>query len=267
MYATLQPLSRPQRLVGAAATLIAVLLLAFATVRPMQSTATPPPEVVRFATIEPDRPSSVLPTVPLQKVDLPLPMAMVNLPEFESPVESAALPSLAPITSPDARPRPAGNEVLFGRSDGTGRENGAGSIIIPPVRIAKADAPFDVSASKAGLVTSLNFCVTGRGGVRDVQLAVTSGFEDLDTTAAGWLEKQRFKPGTLDGVRITMCATYDVRWIDPKAGRAEAQAAANAHASAVRKRSRYYPRQFIYWPYDRPFPGCDAVDVCQPNEQ
>jgi hypothetical protein len=264
MSATLHPLSRPQRLVGAATTLIAMALLAFAVVRPMQQAAAPAPEVISFAAIEPDTTSVILPTVPLEKIDLPLPIAMVNLPEFEMPVEATALPSLAPIISPDAPPRPSGNEILFATSNGTSRANGAGSTMIPPVRWDMSDAPFRVSARKAGLVTSLNFCVTDRGRVRDVKLAATSGSDDMDTTAIRWLERQRFKSGTLDGIPARMCATYDVRWIHSRATRAEAQAAANAHASAIKRRSRY-PRQFIYWPHDRPFPGCDALDICEKN--
>lgn len=265
MDAALHPFLRPQRLVGAATTLIVIALLAFATFRPIPPAVAPAPDVISVVAIKPRVASNVLPVIALQKIDLPPPMAMVNLPEFESLVESLALPSLAPVTSPDSLPRASGNETLFGRSEGTGRANGAGSILVPPVRRVAGDEPFGVSKLRAGLVTSLDFCVTDRGRVRDARLAVTSGFDDMDAIAIEWLERQRFKPGTLDGVPAKMCATYDIRWINSKATRAEAQAAADAHAAAIRARSRY-PRQFIYWPYDRPFPGCDAVDICQRNE-
>jgi hypothetical protein len=252
--------------VGGATTLIAVALLAFAVYRPVQPEATPAPEVVSFAVIEPDTTSVIPPTVPLQKIDLPPPTVMVNLPAFEAPVTSNAFPSLAPMTSPNAPPRPSGSEVLFGASNGTSRANGAGSTLIPPVRRATDDAPFGVSPRKAGLVTSLNFCVTGKGRVRNVELAATSGLDDLDGIAIEWLERQRFKAGTLDGIPAKMCATYDIRWVNSRATGAEAHAAANAHTSVIKQRSRY-PRQFVYWPYDRPFPGCDAVDICDNHGQ
>ena len=282
MYAELRQSSRPQRLLGAATTLIALALLALAVLRPMVRTSVEPAtETVPVVLIKPDTAPTILPVMSLQKIDLPLPMTMVNLPEFEKPTASAALPSIAPITSPDASPsgneapittpddspRPSGNEALFGTPDGTGRTNRTGSTLIPPVRRITDDTPFALkTASRSGLVTSLNFCVTDRGRVSNVQLAATSGFDDTDAIAIDWLGRQRFTPGTLDGVRARMCATYDIRWTFSKATAAEARESARAHAAAIRKRSRY-PRQFVYWPLDRPFPGCDAVTVCQQNIQ
>lgn len=264
MHATLHPLSRPQRVVGVATTLVAIVLLPFVIYRPTQPQTEPEPYVVSFATVEPDTPV-ILPAIPLEKVDLPLPLATIDLQEFETPVESTALTSLSPNTSPSAPPRPSGNEVLFGTPEGTGRSKGAGSILKPPVRRATPDDSFGVwKPERAGVVTSLNFCVTDRGRARHVQLAVTSGFDDMDTIAIRWLEKQRFRPGTLDGVPVGMCATYDIRWTHLKASPAEARAEAAAHAAVIDGRS-HYPRQFVYWPYDRPFPGCDALDLCEKN--
>jgi hypothetical protein len=281
MYADRRQSSHPQHLVGAATTLITLALLAFAILRPMvQTSVGPAPEAIPFVLIEPDTAPAILPVMPLQKIDLPLPMKTVNLPEFEKPAASPALPSLAPITSsdaspsgneapittPDASPRPSGNEAVFGTPDGTGRTNGTGSILIPPVRRITEDTPFDLkTASRSGLVTSLNFCVTDRGRVSDVQLAATSGFDDTDAIAIEWLGRQRFTPGTLDGVRARMCATYDIRWTFSKATSLEAQESAKAHATTIRRRSRY-PRQFVYWPQG-PFPGCDAVTICRQTIQ
>ena len=281
MYAELRQSSRPQRLVGAATTLSTLALLAFA-IRPMPPTSVEPaPETIPVVLIKPDTAPAILPVMPLQKIDLPLPMTMVNLPEFEKPAASPALPTLAPMTSPDASPsgndapitapdpspRPSGNESLFGAPDGTGRTNGTGSILKPPVRRVADDTPFDLkTASRSGLVTSLNFCVTDRGRVSDVQLAASSGFDDTDAIAIDWLGRQRFTPGTLDGVRARMCATYDIRWTFSKATSAEAREAARAHAATIRRRSSY-PRQFVYWPQDRPFPGCDAVTICRQTLQ
>jgi hypothetical protein len=282
MYAELRQSSRPQRLVGAATTLIMMALLAFATLRPMvQISVEPAPEAITVVVIKPDTAPAILPVIPLQNIDLPPPMTKVNLPEFEKPAASPVLPSLAPITSPDASPsgneapvttpdaspRPSGNEALFGRPDGTGRTNGTGSTLIPPVRRITDDTPFDLNtARRSGLVTSLNFCVTDTGRVSDVQLAATSGFDDTDATAIEWLGRQRFTPGTLDGVRARMCATYDIRWTFSKATSLQAREAAKAHAATIRRRSRY-PRQFVYWPQDRPFPGCDAVTICRQTIQ
>lgn len=277
MYAELRQFSRPQRLVGAATTLITLTLLAFAIRPTVQTFVEPTPEAIPVVLLKPETAPAILPVMPLQKIDLPLPMTAVNLPEFEKPAAFPALPTLAPITSPDASPsgsdapittpdpspRPSGNETLFGSPEGTGRTNGTGSILKPPVRKASADAPFDLkTAGRSGLVTSLNFCVSDAGRVSDVEIAATSGFDDTDAIAIDWLGRQRFTPGTLDGVRVRMCATYDIRWTFSKATSGEAQEAARAHATTIRRRSRY-PRQFVYWPQDRPFPGCDAVDICR----
>lgn len=268
MYAELRSFSRPQRVAGAATTVITLALLTFLLLRPMvQTFAETEPEAVTAVVIKPDTPQAVLPDIPLQNVDLPIPLMVVNMPEFESPVISPALPSLSPNTSPNAPPRPSGGETVTGKPDGTGRANGAGgSKLVAPVRRGSDAAPFDVAESKSGLVTSINFCVTEAGRVRHVQLAETSGFSNMDRIAMEWLTQQRFTAGTLDGVRVRMCATYDIRWTYSKASSVEAQEEARAHAAAIRKRSRY-PRQFVYWPQDRPFPGCDAVTVCRQGAQ
>jgi hypothetical protein len=248
---------------GAATTLTVIALLALVILRPAEIAVAPYPDIIEFATIVPERTPDVPHPVaqPAPKIDLPMPVVALKLPEFATPVETPALPALALNPSPDAVARPSGAEAPYGKKDGTGRI--AGSNLKPPVRRAGLDDSFPMSTRKdVGLVTSLNFCVTDKGRVRDVQLAVTSGFSDMDSTAARWLERERFRPGTLDGVATTMCATYDIRWVYSKATRAEAQAAGEAHAAVVRERSRY-PRQFVPWPYDRPFPGCDAVDICR----
>jgi hypothetical protein len=262
MYAELHQSSQRQRLAGAATTLITLALLAFATSRPMAPPAVgPAPEVVSVVVIKPpDTAPAILPVIALQNIDLPLPMPMVKLPEFEKSAAFPALPSIAPITSPDASP--SGNEARLGAPNGTGRMNGTGSILIPPTRLITDDTPFNLkTASRSGRVTSLNFCVTDSGRVSDVQLAATSGFGDTDAIAIDWLGRQRFTPGTLDGVRARMCATYDIRWTFSKATEFEARDAAKAHAAAIRQRSRY-PRQFVYWPQG-PFPGCDTVTICR----
>jgi outer membrane biosynthesis protein TonB len=265
MYAELRSFSRPQRVAGAAATVITLALLAALLLRPMlQPLAEPPPETVTVAVLQPKVMPAVLPDIPLKNVELPIPLLVVNLPEFETPMVSTALPTLSPNTSPDAAPRASGGEPVSGTPEGTGRATGSGgSKLVPPVRRSSADAPFDLKqASRSGLVTSLNFCVTEAGRVTDVQLAATSGFDDTDKIAIDWMGRQRFTPGTLDGVRARMCATYDIRWTFSKAVEIERQDAARAHARTIRQRSRY-PRQFVYWPEDRPFPGCDAVNVCR----
>lgn len=264
MYAELRPFLRPQRLAGAGATLITLALLAGVIFRSMPPLpATPASEVVSMVVLKPETVPFVLPDIPLPKIGLPIPMAMVNLPEFVAPVPSPALPRVSSVISTDAPPRPSGSEALSGTLAGTGRTNGSGgSILKPPVRRRSADAPFVLKqASRSGLVTSLNFCVNETGSVTDVQLAASSGFDDTDKIAVDWLERQRFKPGTLDGARARMCATYDVRWTYSQALEVEAQEAAKAQARTIRQRSRY-PRQFIYWPQG-PFPGCDAVKVCR----
>lgn len=262
MYAELHSLLRRQRLAGGATTLVLLVLIALVVLRPMQIAVEPVPKIVEVAAIKPD----IVPDIPRPvalpaKIDLPLPPAAVDLPEFTTPVDSPTLPSIAPLPSPDPVLRPSGNEASVGLSDTAGRTTG--SNMKPPVRRAAIDDSYPMSTrDDVGLVTSLNFCVTDKGRVRDVQLATTSGFSDMDTIAAAWLEKQRFRPGTLDGVAATMCATYDIRWVSSKATRTEVQAAAKVHAAVVRQRSRY-PRQFVPWPHSRPFPGCDAVDICQ----
>lgn len=268
MHAELRPFSRPPRLAGAATTLVTLSVLAFIILHPMVRPLAEPDresEAITFVPVHPDVTPDVLPTIPLEKIDLPMPLAMVNLPEFENPVAAPALPSLAPVTSPDGTARPSGGDAsVIGSPTGTGRASGSGgSTLVPPVRRGSSDAPFGLKdAERAGLVTSLNFCVTNTGRVQHVQLAEGSGFADTDAIAIDWLARQRFTPGTLDGVRVRMCATYDIRWSFAQASSAEAQTAARAHATTIRRRSRY-PRQFVYWPEDRPFPGCDAVTVCK----
>lgn len=263
MQATLRPSLQPKRLAGAAVTLSAIALLAFALLQPITQPPTEPaPETVSFVPLEPYVTPDILRVAPLENIDLPLPRAMVDLPEFREPTISVTLPSLSPATSPNGSPLPSGNAALIGAADGTGDANGVGPILVPPVRLASSAMPFELkNPNRAGLVTSLNFCVTDGGQVRHVNLATTSGFRSMDEIAIDWLDKQRFTPGTLDGVPARMCATYDIRWTYSLASPYEAQVAAKAHATAIRKRSRY-PRQFVLWPQDSPFPGCDAITSC-----
>jgi outer membrane biosynthesis protein TonB len=274
MFASLRRYLYPQRLAGAVTALAALALLALALRPTVPADREQISESVPILAIEASVPEPITaPTVTLPNVDLPLPKLRVDLPIFETPAAPlSAPPTMAPITSPDASPAgndaatepanatPSGGEVPFGAPNGSGRAKGAGSSMTPPVRRSGDDAPFNVNASRSGLVTSLNFCVNQYGVVRDVQLAASSGFRDTDAIAIDWLERQRFKPGTLDGVRVRMCATYDIRWTVSKATSLELQDAANAHEATIRERSRY-PRQFVYWPQGL-FPGCDAVTVC-----
>jgi len=269
MYAALRPPSHRRRLLGAAATLIVIALLAFVLSRPVDLSLVEPrtPDIIPVMDLAPEIAPDIRPDIPLQTIDLPVPLITVNLPDFERPPAPPALTSPAPATSPEAAPAPSGSDTVVGLPDGTGRLNGSaprtGARLIPPVRTGGADAPFDLkSASRAGRVTSLNFCVTEAGRVSDVQLAASSGFSDMDTIAIDWLAQQAFTPGTLDGVRARMCATYDIRWSFSQATFLEAKDAARAHATTIARRSRY-PRQFVYWPEDRPFPGCDAVTICK----
>ncbi len=274
MFARLRRYFRPQRLAGAVTALAALALLTVAWRATVPTEREEISEFVPLVAIEAPVPEPVIvPTVMLPKADLPLPRLLVDLPVFETPAAPlSAPPTVAPITSPDASPAgndagtgpadaaPSGGDVAFGAPNGTGRAKGGGSAMTPPVRRSGDAAPFNVNASRSGLVTSLNFCVNQNGVVRDVQLAASSGFRDTDAIAIDWLEGQRFKPGTLDGVRVRMCATYDIRWTVSNATALELQAAADAHAATIRERSRY-PRQFVYWPQGL-FPGCDAVTVC-----
>lgn len=269
MYAELHPSSHQQRLLGGATTVVVLALLAFALSRPMRLTfAEREPEIISLMDIQPDIAPDIQPVIPLQAIDLPAPKVMVNLPEFERLAAPPTLTSPAPIVSPEASPAPSGSDSLVGTPNGKGRSNGtgagsAGQSLVPPVRLDGADMPFDLkSASRAGRVTSLNFCVTEEGRASHVQLAATSGFSDIDAIAIDWLAQQRFTPGKLDGAHVRMCATYDIRWSLANATKIEALDTAKAHANIIRRRSRY-PRQFVYWPEDRPFPGCDAVSVCR----
>ena len=272
MSAELRPSSYTQRLSGGAATLIILALLAFTLSRPwVQTFEDRAPEDVVVFNVTRDKPPDVRLAAPVQDIDLTIPAIRVDLPEFENVVTAQTLPSVAPISSPDASPAPSSGPSLLGRPEGTGPANGAGAGVgsgtgggmMPPVRISGGSMPFDLkSASRAGRVTSLNFCVTEEGRASDVQLAATSGFRDMDAIAVDWLAQQRFTPGTLDGVPARMCATYDIRWSYSQATSFEARDTAKAHAETIRRRSRY-PRQFVYWPEDRPFPGCDAVTICK----
>lgn len=271
MYAQLPESSHRRRWVGAAATLAALALLAFALSRPIRLTsAEREPELILVMDIERDIAPDVRPIIPQQTIDLPTPKVMVNLPDFENPTAPPALTSPAPVFSADASPASSGSDTVLGEPDGAGRSDGSGAKVddaglVPPVRLGGTGMPFDLkSASRAGLVTSLNFCVTEDGRTRHVQLAASSGFSDMDTIAIDWLAQQQFTPGTLDGARARMCGTYDIRWSYSKATSFESRDAAKAHAETIRRRSRY-PRQFVYWPEDRPFPGCDAVSICRTN--
>lgn len=269
MQAELHPSSRLPRLAGAATTLTVLALLTLAFSRPAAQTIDEPAvDAITFAAVERNVAPDIPPVMLLQNIDLPTPAVMISLPAFDRAVVSPALPSLAPVSSPEASPAPSGRVgVAHGRPDGTGRTHGAGSSLIPPVRAITDDAPFDLGTStRSGLVTSLDFCVTDQGRTRHVRLATSSGFRDMDATAIEWLERQRFKPGTLDGVPVNMCATYDIRWTNSKASPFDARTAAAAHAAAIRKRSQY-PRQFVHWPQAGPFPGCDAVTLCKQTIQ
>ena len=274
MLASLRRYLYPQRLAGVVTALAALALLALVLRVALPAERETISEFVPITAIESSAPQVVIaPPVPLPNINLPLPKLGVDLPTFEMPAAApSAPPTVAPITSPDASPAgndastgaanaaPSAGEALFGAPNGSGGRNGAGSNMTPPVRRSADHEPFNVSASRSGLVTSLNFCVNPNGVVRDVQLAASSGFQDTDAIAIEWLERQRFKPGTLDGARVRMCATYDIRWTFSKATSLELQDAANAHAATISGRSRY-PRQFVYWPAG-PFPGCDAVAIC-----
>jgi hypothetical protein len=108
---------------GAATTLTVIALLSIVILRPAEIAVAPYPDIIEFATIVPERTPDVPHPVaqPAPKIDLPMPVVALKLPEFATPVETPALPALALNPSPDAVARPSGAEAPYGKTDGTGR--------------------------------------------------------------------------------------------------------------------------------------------------
>jgi TonB family protein len=96
---------------------------------------------------------------------------------------------------------------------GSGFSKSGPGVVHPALKeAAPAGFPLDSLLAKEAGTTTMSYCVTPQGRVRDVKVTVSSGYKRLDAAAVDWLASREYKPGTIEGAPTEMCGLIDYRW-------------------------------------------------------
>jgi TonB family protein len=91
-------------------------------------------------------------------------------------------------------------------------KSGAGVVHPALKEAAPASFPLASLLAKEAGTTTMSYCVTPQGRVRDAKVTVSSGYKQLDAAAVNWLKSREYRPGTVEGAPTEMCGLIDYRW-------------------------------------------------------
>ena len=96
---------------------------------------------------------------------------------------------------------------------GSGFSKSGPGVVHPALKeAAPASFPLSSLLAKEAGTTTMSYCVTSQGRVRDAKVTVSSGYKQLDAAAVDWLKSREYKPGTVEGSPTEMCGLIDYRW-------------------------------------------------------
>jgi TonB family protein len=96
---------------------------------------------------------------------------------------------------------------------GSGFSKSGLGVVHPALKEAKpAGFPLASLMAKETGTTTMSYCVTPQGRVRDAKVTASSGYKQLDAAAVEWLQSREYKPGTVEGAPTEMCGLIDYRW-------------------------------------------------------
>jgi TonB family protein len=96
---------------------------------------------------------------------------------------------------------------------GSGFSKSGSGVVHPALKeAAPASFPLDSLMAKESGTTTMSYCVTPQGRVRNAKVTASSGYKKLDAAAVEWLESREYKPGTVEGAPTEMCGLIDYRW-------------------------------------------------------
>jgi protein TonB len=205
MHAAASRPSLGSRIAGAAAA-IGVTSLVAAMAGALAGAVNPAPESPPLFAAILDPPEPELPAIPLSipvsEIRLSAPIPDPELPdfEFEATVELPA--SASTISSGGASP-----VQVSGASERS-------AVIVEPVMKDKRIAAYPRQSRidhETG-TTTLRYCVTKTGKVRDVKMIDSSGYRRLDDAAVAWIRTREYVPGTIDGAPTEMCGALNYIW-------------------------------------------------------
>ena len=204
MHAAVSRPSLGSRIAGAAAAIgVTGLIAAMAGVDATSPAQEAPPVFV--AILDPPEPElpDIPVSVPAYEIRVSAPIPDPKLPDLEFKAVAELPPSAATIAS--------GGGASFVQVSGASERS---AVIVEPVIKDRRVAAYP-RQSRIGHetgTTTISYCVTKRGKVRNVGIMDSSGYRRLDDAAAAWMRTREYVPGTIDGVPTEMCGLLNYAW-------------------------------------------------------